>query len=149
MEIYEKIASILKDKNISKRDFAKMLIEREVRSSRTGEVLSEKVIYAYLNGTVSIRADIVSDICSALGITEQELYDDSESKHIKLLHKILKNPTDFERQTAMLLLKGSSEHHKPNSELDKISKLLEYAPPAVSKQIIATLQKYKDAFENI
>ncbi len=149
MEIYEKIVSILKDKNISKRDFAKMLIEREVRSIRTGEVLSEKVIYAYLNGTVSIRADIVPDICSALGITEQELYDDSESKHIKLLHKILKNPTDFERQTAMLLLKESSEYHTPNSELDKISKLLEYAPPAVSKQIIATLQKYKDAFEQI
>jgi transcriptional regulator with XRE-family HTH domain len=149
MEIYEKIVSILKDKNISKRDFAKMLIEREVRSSRTGEVLSEKVIYAYLNGTVSIRADIIFDICSALGITEQELYDDSESKHIKLLHKILKNPTDFERQTAMLLLKESSEHHTPNLELDKISKLLEYAPPAVSKQIIATLQKYKEAFEQI
>lgn len=149
MEIYEKIVNILNDKNISKRDFAKMLIQREIRSSRTGEILSEKVIYAYLNGTVSIRANIVPAICLVLNITEQELFDDSESKHIKLLHKILKNPTDYEKQTAMLLLKESGEYHATNAELDKISKLLEYAPPMVSKQIITTLQKYKEAFEQI
>lgn len=149
MKIHERIVSILASKNISKRDFAKMLIQREVRSIRTGEVLSEKVIYAYLNGSVSIRADIIPDICSALGVTEQELFDNSESKHIKLLHKILTKPTDFERQTAILLLKESNESYVPATELDKITKLLDYIPPLVLKETIATMQKYKDAFDSI
>lgn len=150
MEIHEKIVDILRIKNISKRDFAKMLIEREVRSKRTGEVISEKVIYAYLNGTVSIRAEMIPAVCSVLGIIEQELFDESESKYIKLLHKILKNPTEFERQTALLLLKDSNEHNIiQNTQFQKISELLDYAPPMVLKQIIATLEKYKEAFEQI
>ncbi len=150
MEIHEKIVDILRIKNISKRDFAKMLIEREVRSKRTGEVISEKVIYAYLNGTVSIRAEMIPAICSVLGIIEQELFDESRSKYIKLLHKILKNPTEFKKQTALLLLKDSSEHNIiQNTQFQKISELLDYAPPMVLKQIIATLGKYKEAFEQI
>ena len=150
MEIHEKIVDILRIKNISKRDFAKMLIEREVRSKRTGEVISEKVIYAYLNGTVSIRAEMIPAICSVLGIIEQELFDENESKYIKLLHKILKNPTEFERQTALLLLRDSSEDNIiQNTQFQKISELLDYAPPMVLKQIIATLEKYKEAFEQI
>lgn len=150
MEIHEKIVDILRIKNISKRDFAKMLIEREVRSRRTGEVISEKVIYAYLNGTVSIRAEMIPAVCSVLGIIEQELFDESESKYIKLLHKILKNPTEFEKQTAFLLLKDSSEHNIiQNTQFQKISELLDYAPPMVLKQIVATLEKYKEAFEQI
>lgn len=150
MEVYEIIVSLLKQKNLSKRDFANMLIERDIRSKRTGEVVSEKIVYAYLNGSVSLRAEMIPLIANILGVTEQELFDDTEAKRVKILKKILKNPSELEKKTAILLLKENTKSTFYNEyQLNQLAELLNYAPPLAIEHMIKTLEKYKKVFDEI
>jgi len=48
MEVFEVINNILSDKKMTKREFAQKLIALAPRSNRTGEIISENIIYSYL-----------------------------------------------------------------------------------------------------
>lgn len=122
----------------------------KVRLKNTGEIPSDKVIYAYLSGRISLRIELIPSIVEILNITEQELFDDSELKHLKLLHHILKNPSEAERQTALLLLReeGTSKHLFPEDfQMRRIQELISYAPLRSVEKIITILERYKTAFE--
>jgi len=49
MEIYERINELLIIKKMTKREFARKLINLQPISNRTGEVISESIIYSYLS----------------------------------------------------------------------------------------------------
>lgn len=150
MKINLQICHILKNKNLSKREFAKEFEKRGVKLDSTGEIPSEKAIYAYLSGANAIKADLIPDICEILNITEQELFDDSESKRLKILKWILKNPTEQEKQTAYLLLEKDKPVNFPHDyQMKRIAELLDYAPPLAIEQIIKTLEQYKKLFEEL
>lgn len=153
MELNEAVSMQLKQRKISKRDFAKKLIQREIRSKRTGEVLSEKIVYSYLDETTAMRAELIPHIAQILEITEQELFDDSEAKRVKQLRHILKNPTELEKKTAMLLLKeldGGVDYGFPTDyQLRLIAELLPYAPTITIDKILKVLAKYKELFEEV
>ena len=55
MELYNKINLILKEKKLTKKEFAKRLVALEPKSSRTGEIISEKIVYFYLSGKTVIN----------------------------------------------------------------------------------------------
>lgn len=152
MELYESITARLKEAKMSKRKFARELIEREIRSKRTGEVLSEKIVYSYLDGKTTIRADIIPHIAEILEITEQELFDDTEPKRLKQLHHILKNPSENEKKTAALLLKevdGESYGFPTDYQLVALAELLPYAPTVAVEKITQILARYKKLFEEM
>lgn len=90
MTILERINAILKSKNMSKRELARRIIALEYRASKTGEIPTESSIYAYLNGTIELKADLLPYIAQALNIYEQELFS-SEAKSQKILQKIYRN----------------------------------------------------------
>lgn len=74
MKVIERINEILKEKNISKKELAKRLIDLDMKSTKTGEVPTLSSIYAYLNGNIELKADTIPFITEALGVFEQELF---------------------------------------------------------------------------
>lgn len=121
MTILERINAILKSKNMSKRELARRIIALEYRASKTGEIPTESSIYAYLNGTIELKADLLPYIAQALNIYEQELFS-SEAKSQKILQKIYRN--NIERYA-------------------EIIDLLEYVSPKTLETLETLLRKAK------
>lgn len=153
MEVYEKLNDILKIRGMTKKDFASQLIAKDVKLKNTGEVPSEKVIYAYLSGRIALRVELIPSIVEILNITEQALFNDSEAIHVKLLHHILRNPSEIELQTASILLqqRNQSEKHPfpEDYQLNRIQELISFAPLRTVEKIISILERYKNMFEEL
>lgn len=58
-----------------------------MRASKTGEVPTESSIYAYLNGNIEIKADMIPYIAEALDVCEQELFIENPKEMKKLLRR--------------------------------------------------------------
>ncbi len=91
MEIFERINKLIKENNLTKREFAKRLRDLEPRLNSTGEIPSEKTIYKYLNGTISIKIELIPYIAEVLQITEQELFTNDEKSRKKFFSKYYEN----------------------------------------------------------
>lgn len=92
MRVIERINEILKEKNLSKKELANRLIDLGLRANKTGETPTLSSIYAYLNGNIELRADMIPFIADALGVYEQELF--SQSSPYKMLQRFcLQDPT--------------------------------------------------------
>ena len=87
MKVIERINELLKEKKISKKELANRLIAMDMRASKTGETPTISSIYAYLNGNIELKADMIPFIAEALGVCEQEFF----SKSAKISHRIIKN----------------------------------------------------------
>ncbi len=121
MSILEQINATLKAKNMTKRELANRIIALEYRAAKTSEIPSESSIYAYLNGSIELKADLLPYIAEALNIYEQELFS-SESKSKKILQKLYRN--DIEKYA-------------------EIIDLLEYVSPKTIETLKSILQKAK------
>lgn len=122
MKVIERINEILKEKNLSKKEIANRLIDLGLRANKTGETPTISSIYAYLNGNIELKADMIPFIAEALGISEQELFSGTDSHRI--LHKIYaRNPL----------------YNKYNH----IIELLEYISPKSLETLEKTLLSYK------
>lgn len=127
MTILERINAILKSKNMSKRELARRIITLEYRAAKTGEIPTESSIYAYLNGTIELKADLLPYIAQALNIYEQELFS-SEAKSQKILQKIYRN--NIERYA-------------------EIIDLLEYVSPKTMETLEAILDKNRTEVQKL
>ena len=78
MKVVERINEILKEKNMSKKELANRLINLGMKANKTGEIPTLSSIYAYLNGNIDIKADMIPFIADALGVFEQELFMDKK-----------------------------------------------------------------------
>lgn len=140
MEIFEVIDNLREEKNISKRDFAKKLIELEVKSNRTGEVISENIVYSYLSGNTAIKAYLIPYIAEVLGVPEQFLFEETPQTRMRMIKHITNNLTDEERiylQTAL--------NRDGNVELqNEIVELIKYAPEPLLRKIEKNLKDIKE-----
>ena len=146
MEVYEKISHYIKDRKLSKKEFAKLLIASSVKLRNTGDVPSENTIYAYLNGRIGIKIELIPYIAEILGIPEQILFDDSPRARKNFLKYILDSATSEEVE----LIKSKicdDKMTKINIAQDrfhKIQDLLIYAPEIFLDEVEKTLKNYKD-----
>lgn len=146
MEVYERINLYLKDKKISKKEFAKQLLNSDVKLKNTGDVPSENTIYAYLNGRIGLKIELIPYIAEVLQIPEQLLFDDSSRTRKIYLNHLLKDITSEEAE----LLKSRFCDEKqpistvPKDRMHKIQDLLQYAPEMFLQQLENTLKEYKD-----
>jgi transcriptional regulator with XRE-family HTH domain len=146
MEVYERINLYLKDKKISKKEFAKQLLHSDVKLKNTGDVPSENTIYAYLNGRIGLKIELIPYIAEVLQIPEQLLFDDSSRTRKIYLNHLLKDITSEEAE----LLKSRLCDEKqpistvPKDRMHKIQDLLQYAPEMFLQQLENTLKEYKD-----
>lgn len=146
MEVYEIVNLHLRDKKISKKEFAHKLRSLEPKLRNTGEVPSEKSIYAYLNGRIGIKIELIPYIAEVLNIPEQLLFDDSSRARKIYLKHILDSISSEETELlkSKLCDKNDISNIVPKDRLYKIQDLLMYAPDIFLKELEATLKDYKD-----
>lgn len=159
MEVYEVINTLLKNRGMTKREFARQLIAHAPKLKNTGETPSEQVIYHYLSGRLSLKVELIPYIADILGVSEQELFDWSEKRRIAILQSILKDPSAKELSTIKYMLSVNNvinETNNPddensntiNEDADEILKLIKYAPPQFISLVKGKLYQYKKIYDD-
>lgn len=74
MDIVDKINYLIKEKSISKKEFAIMLQSLEPKLNSTGHTPKEQTIYGYLNKKRELKVELVPYIAEVLSVPEQELF---------------------------------------------------------------------------
>jgi len=123
MDIIDKINYIIKEKNISKKDFANQLQALEPKLKRTGNIPNIQTIYGYLNGKRELKVELIPYIAEVLNIQEQELFT-----------------FDIEYSTEYNV--------RYSSEAREILELFSYAPKILRKDIKDLLFTVKKSYEN-
>ena len=140
MEIFEVINNLLVEQNMTKREFAQKLIALEPKSNRTGEIISENIVYSYLSGQTAIKSELIPYISDVLGVSEQFLFGETKKVRKRLLKHLAKNLTKDEYSYLNNNLKQNLHIHEYNIILE----LLRYAPKPLLEKIQKSLQKIKD-----
>ena len=146
MEVYEKINLLLLEKKLSKKDFAVKLRNLEPKLNSTMEIPSEKSIYAYLNGRIGIKIELIPYIAEVLEIPEQLLFDDSGRTRKMYLKHILQNVSNEEKELikSKVCAEQLSKITIPKHRFHNINDLLIYAPEIFLENLENTLKNYKD-----
>jgi len=128
VEVYENINTILKEKNITKRWFAKRLRELEPKLHSTGEIPTEKTVYGYLNGTSQLKIELIPFICEVLRVNESELFNYKQKLKIK---------------------SPQVKYNSSQNDLEKLTELLPYAPKPMVQKLIKELENIKKFNDSI
>ena len=146
MEVYEKINLLIQEKKLSKKDFSDKLRNLEPKLNSTLEIPSEKSIYAYLNGRIGIKIELIPYIAEVLEIPEQLLFDDSSRTRKIYLKHILQNASSEEKEfiKSKVCQEQTSKINIPKDRFHKIQDLLVYAPEIFLDNLESTLKNYKD-----
>ena len=145
MEIYEKISYLMKQKKMSKKEFATRLVSLEPKSNRTGEIISEKIVYFYLNGHTAIKAYLIPYISDVLGVPEQFLFDESDKSRIKIIRYIGNTLTQSEKSYLQSLINKDNNIEAQNEIID----LIKYAPQPMLSKIKRSLLEIKNITNNL
>ena len=140
MEVFEVINNILIKKNISKREFATRLIELEPKSNRTGEIISENIVYSYLSGQTAIKAYLIPYISDVLGVPEQFLFEENEKVRMKMIKHLGQNLSKEEMNYLQTILNNDKNIDAQNEILD----LIKYAPQPLLSKMKTSLQAIKN-----
>jgi len=156
MELYERINLILKEKELTKKVFAKKLVSLEPKSSRTGEIISEKIVYFYLSGKTVINPNLIPYIAEVLDITEQELFDSTSKTRKRCFKYFLQNAPKDELEYFSGFINSKIQNNvnlnfgqiimssqTTNEKLEKFSELLKYAPNDFIDKVISKLEEYE------
>jgi len=145
MEVFEVINKILDDKRLSKREFAQKLIELEPKSNRTGETISESIVYSYLTGKTAIKSFLIPYIAEVLDIPEQLLFEDTPKVRRRLIQYLASNLTSEEKYYLNTTINNNSNIGIQNI----ICELIQYAPEPMLKKIEQSLLDIKDMTKKI
>jgi len=156
MELHERIAIIIQEQGLTKREFAQRLISFEPKLKTTGEIPTEKTIYKYLSGDIAIRVELIPYIAEALHITEQELFLTSSKERLNFFRKMVQTANDEELEVikkrlltkyeASEILKSyevSETQMMKNDIKDDVIHLLEYAPRPLLESLFLKLKDLK------
>ncbi|TLD96818.1 XRE family transcriptional regulator [Helicobacter jaachi] len=103
MKVVDRINEILKAKKMSKKELVERLINLDMKANKTGEIPAKSSLYAYLNGNIELKADMIPFIAEALDVCEQELFGNTDSH--KILRKVYAhNPTHIKYNHIVELL---------------------------------------------
>ncbi|MBU0632929.1 hypothetical protein KKA17_09800 [bacterium] len=131
---------------MSKKEFAQKLIQLDVKLKNTGNIPSENTIYAYLNGRIGIRVELIPYIAEVLNIPEQFLFDDSDRARKIFLTQIIKSMTTKEKEflKSSICTVEESAQKKDRDRFYNIQDLLVYAPEMFLEKLESVLTGYKD-----
>lgn len=153
MEIYERINQLIKEKHLTKRDFAQRLIALEPKLKSTGETPTEKTIYKYLNGSIAIRIELIPYIAEALQVMEQELFLTSKKQRLDFFRKMVQTANDeeleiikkrlltkYEASEILKRYETDDSQRIKNSIKDDVIYMLEYAPEPLLESLFLKLK---------
>ncbi|WP_345992940.1 hypothetical protein [Sulfurimonas sp. HSL-1716] len=131
---------------MSKKEFAKKLILLDVKLKNTGNIPSENTIYAYLNGRIGIKIELIPSIAEVLNIPEQLLFDDSFRARKIFLKHISESITAKEKELlqSSLCKERALVNKMETDKFYKIQDLLVYAPEMFLEKLESILREYRD-----
>lgn len=145
MEVYEKINLLLREKGFNKKQFALKVIELEPKLKSTSEIPTLKAIYAYLNGNIALKIELIPYIAEVLQIPEQVLFDDSGRTRKLYLKHILNDISSEEKEFLKSKICEKKRDIKiPKDTYHTIQDLLVYAPDIFLSELEQILKDYKD-----
>ena len=118
MELFEKVNYLIKEKNMTKKEFANKFLSLNPKLRTTGEAPSISSIYNYLTGKREIKVEHIPYIAETLEVKEQELFE----FNIEYL---------------------AEYNYAHSKEVREIIKLLEYLPAVAIKNLKSSLEEYK------
>ena len=122
MDIVEKNNYLLRERGISKKEFADRLQSLEPRLKSTGNIPNIQTIYGYLNGKRELKVELIPYIAEVLGVSEQELFT-SEIEFV------------------------TERNLRYSSEVRRIVDLLAYAPRPLVDTLVEILERYRQNTE--
>lgn len=122
VEVWEKINYLIKEKQMSKKEFIEKLLALEPKLKATDEIPSFTTINGYLYGRRELKVELIPYIAEVLDVNEQDLFT-------------------FDLEYAQ------NYNYKQSKEVREIIELLPYAPISVVVHIKEQLQKYKKLHE--
>lgn len=153
METYKKINRLISKKNMTKREFSRILRQKSPILKSTGEVPSEKTIYKYLDGNLSLPVELISSIAETLNIAEQELFDNSLDAKLRFCKYVMKSSNDVELkhihrccENGFLLKKDILE--SSDDDIKRLFEIIEFAPKPLIRETIKKIEKIKSAVLN-
>jgi len=158
MEVYERISLVLKEQGITKKEFAKRLRAIEPRLKSTGEAPSEKTIYGYLAGRISISIELIPYIAEALRVTEQNLFTNDKESRKRFFSNILKTATGeeieilkekFNLHASTLVQTNEGNSSNAYAIDEEIASLLPYAPEPLKLLLLSKLRDIKEFCKTI
>lgn len=144
METFERINELLKINKMSKREFCERLLALEPKLKNTGEIPSESTVYAYLNGRIGIKIELISYMAEILGVPEQLLFDDSPKIRKSYLRHIINTISSEEKRYLRSHICHKSDQQKIDETYQNICELLRYAPELFLNDLESTLKSFKD-----
>ena len=154
--IYENINKLIKQKGLTKKEFATKLIALQPNVNRIGETPSLSAIYAYLNGSSSIKADLIPYIAEVLGVTEQEIFDNSKQARKKCFKYFIENATQEELEYFNKFINSQINNIHinygkivMNSNENELGKLLQYAPKPLIDKLTKKLKEIKNFIDSL
>ena len=148
---------IIKEKGMSKKEFAQKLIRLKPTVSRIGEVPSISTIYSYLNGRINIPIELIPFVVDILNITEQELFDISPKARKKCFKYFLENASKDDLEYFNRFINSQIHNNininygqvimnidTHNEKIDKFIQLLKYASHNFIDKALNKLEKYKE-----
>ena len=145
MAVHEQINLVIEEKGFTKREFAKRLITLEPKSKRTGEVMSEKAVYAYLSGKSVIDADLIPYIADALQVSEQSLFTENEKIRTRHIRYLLDSLRDKEKH----VIEKFYIDTLLSKQYGSIVELLPYASESMLKKMEQSLLDMKSISERM
>ena len=161
-QIYENINKIIKRKGLTRKEFAKKLMDLEPTVNRAGETPVLSSIYGYLNGRIIIPLNLIPFIAEVLNVTEQELFDTSDKTRKKCFKYFLENADKNELEYFNNFINSQIQNNininygkivmngqKIDNKLEELIQLFEYAPANFLEKVIKKLKIYKDIYTDI
>jgi transcriptional regulator with XRE-family HTH domain len=113
---------LLREKEITKKEFADRLQSLEPRLKSTGNIPNIQTIYGYLSGKRELKVELIPYIAEVLGVSEQELF----STEIEFV---------------------AGQNLRFSSEVRRIINLLSHAPRPLIDALVEILEKYHQSTE--
>ena len=161
MSLHENINKYIKARGLTRKEFALKLIDLRPTLNRIGEVPSLSAIYTYLNGSASIKAELIPYIAEVLNIMEQELFNTNKKTRKKCFKYLVENAEQSEleyfstylnsRLTSNIDIESEAVMNFKSFNSNKIKvliNLLEYAPDSFIDRVISRLKEYKKIFDS-
>lgn len=156
LEIQKNINELIKQKGMTKKEFAHKLLELQPTVSRIGEVPSISAMYSYLNGRINIPIELIPYVAEVLNVTEQELFDTSAKTRKKCFQYFLQSASKEELEYFQNFIYYQINNNvvtnygniitnmaTHNERTEEIVQLLEYAPNKFINNLLKKLREFK------
>ncbi len=156
LPIQENINKLIKQKGMTRKEFAQKLLDLKPTVSRIKEVPSLSAIYSYLNGRINIPVELITYVADVLDVTEQELFDTTSKTRKRCFKHFLQNASKEELEYFSHFINSQIKNNvgvsydkaimdiqTTDKKIAKFVELLPFAPIDFMDKVLEKLKEYE------